>query len=421
VSPPERAGEPAVVVEDLAKTFRVPHEHVHTLKERVLHPLKRWDIERFDALKGVSFEAERGDFFGVVGQNGSGKSTLLKCLAGIYQADAGAMWTYGRVSAFIELGVGFNPDLAARDNVVMNGIMLGLSPREARDRYESIVEFAELEKFAQLKLKNYSSGMQVRLAFSVMTHVDADVLLIDEVLAVGDAAFQQKCYDAFERLREERRTILFVTHDMAAVNRFCNRALLLEHGEVVAIGEPLDITRTYLDRTMRRRTQEPAVGDDTPQGLRLQTDRARIVEAWTETADGVRQTLFHQGDTCTLRARVEFLEPVSNPSFAASFVNDRRQNQFVASTEVDRAPTGSFAAGETALFSLSFENSFAPGRYHVSLVVTRGTGGLDVLERWEMMFSIVVSGEHAAGGLVDLPHDIVVERAAAAELDERPA
>src|SRR5205823_3874342 len=169
--------------------------------------------ERFPALNGVPFEVKRGEVFGIAGRNGSGKSTLLKCLAGIYGVDHGRIWLKGRLSTFIELWVGFNPDLAAKDNVVMNGIMMGLSPREARARYDEVIDFAELREFEELKLKNYSSGMHVRLAFSVAIQVDADILLIDEVLAVGDAAFQQKCFDVFSRMRDEGRTIVFVTHD----------------------------------------------------------------------------------------------------------------------------------------------------------------------------------------------------------------
>src|SRR3954468_20021553 len=221
---------PAVVVDGVSKAFRLPHEKVHTLKERALHPFKRSRYDRLQALDDVSFAVPRGEFFGIVGRNGSGKSTLLKCMAGIYGVDSGAIYVNGRVSTFIELGVGFNPDLAARDNIALNAIMLGLSPREARERFERVIEFAELEEFVELKLKNYSSGMQVRLAFSVMIQVDADILLIDEVLAVGDASFQQKCFDVFHRMKDEGRTILFVTHDMNMVMRFCHRALLLERG-----------------------------------------------------------------------------------------------------------------------------------------------------------------------------------------------
>ena len=204
----------AIEVADLSKTFRLPHEQVHTLKERVIHPFRRPEIERFEALRGVSFDVRQGEFFGIVGRNGSGKSTLLKCLAGIYAADSGRIAVAGRVSTFIELGVGFNMDLPARDNILINATMLGLTQREAKARTDAILEFAELENFVDLKLKNYSSGMLVRLAFSVMIQVDADVLLIDEVLAVGDASFQQKCFDEFARLRQERRTVILVTHEM---------------------------------------------------------------------------------------------------------------------------------------------------------------------------------------------------------------
>ncbi|MDP9384710.1 MAG: ABC transporter ATP-binding protein, partial [Actinomycetota bacterium] len=231
MSSPSPTG-PAVVVDGVSKTFQIPNEKVHTLKERALHPLRRSGSERFEALNDVSFAVDHGEFFGIVGRNGSGKSTLLKCLAGIYATDAGAIYVNGRMSTFIELGVGFNPDLAARDNSVLNAIMLGLSRREAEEAYPRILDFSELREFSELKIKNYSSGMLVRLAFSVMIQVKAEILLIDEVLAVGDAAFQQKCFDEFNRLRDEQRTMLLVTHDMGAVARYCDRAMLIEHGRV---------------------------------------------------------------------------------------------------------------------------------------------------------------------------------------------
>src|SRR5918999_1694776 len=237
----------AVQVADVAKEFRLPHERVHTLKERALHPFRRTGVDLLKALDRVSFAVEEGEFFGIVGRNGSGKSTLLKCLAGIYRVDGGEIRMRGRLSTFIELGVGFNPDLAARDNVLINGIMLGLSPKKALRRFDRIIEFAELEEFVDLKLKNYSSGMQVRLAFSVRIQVDADVLLIDEVLAVGDASFQQKCFDEFQRLRDEGKTIVLVTHDMGAVRRFCHRAMLMERGEAVITGDPERVGSRYLE------------------------------------------------------------------------------------------------------------------------------------------------------------------------------
>src|SRR5947209_17982647 len=237
----------AIRVTDLEKSFRIPKHQVQTLKERALHPLRRQEYNELDVLKGVSFSIDEGEFFGIVGRNGSGKSTLLKCLAEIYRADAGSIRVAGRISPFIELGVGFNPDLTARDNVILNAVMMGLTPREARARFDHIIAFAELEQFVELKLKNYSSGMQVRLAFSVMVQSGAEILLIDEVLAVGDAAFQQRCLDEFYRLRSEGKTIVLVTHDMAMVERFCHRALLLADGEILLSGDPTEVGRRYLE------------------------------------------------------------------------------------------------------------------------------------------------------------------------------
>ena len=207
--------------------------------------LRRRPAEVLPALDGVSLDVRDGEFLGIVGRNGSGKSTLLKCIAGIYDVDAGSVEVAGKLSPFVDLGVGFESELTARDNALVSGVMLGLSRRTVRERFDDIIAFAELEQFADMKLKNFSAGMGVRLSFSVAIQVDADVLLIDEVLAVGDASFQQKCFDEFARLKRERRTILFVTHDMDVVERFCDRAVLLEQGRVVDVGEPAAIARRY--------------------------------------------------------------------------------------------------------------------------------------------------------------------------------
>jgi ABC-type polysaccharide/polyol phosphate transport system ATPase subunit len=400
-----RQGTPAIAIDGVSKSFRIPHERVSTLKERVLHPLRRSTYNRFDALRDVSFAVEPGEFFGIVGRNGSGKSTLLKCMAGIYRADRGAIYVNGRVSTFIELGVGFNPDLAARDNVLLNGVMLGLSPREARERYDRVMEFAELRQFEELKLKNYSSGMQVRLAFSVMVQVDADILLIDEVLAVGDVSFQQKCFDVFNRLRDEGKTILFVTHDMSAVRRFCHRALLLERGEVVRIGRPGDVAATYVDLSFGEGT-EAAVHED---GERSGDGTAEILEAWWEDEQGERQTMLHQGRACSFHARVRFNSDVDNPAIATVFENERHQPLMATSTDRADDGTGPFSAGDEAVFSVRLEMAFAPGRVYASPWVAHR--GQRVMDRRPQMVSVVVAGTHVSGGLVDLPHDVRFEAA----------
>jgi ABC-type polysaccharide/polyol phosphate transport system ATPase subunit len=392
-----------VVVDGVSKTFRKPQEQVHTLKERALHPFRRSSYDRFEALKDVSFAVRPGEFFGIVGRNGSGKSTLLKCMAGIYGVDGGAIYVNGRLSTFIELGVGFNPDLAARDNVALNGVMLGLSPKDARDRFERVIEFAELEEFVDLKLKNYSSGMQVRLAFSVMIEVDADILLIDEVLAVGDAAFQQKCFDVFNRMRDEGKTILFVTHDMGAVKRFCHRALLIERGEVRIIGQPDEVASNYIELNFGREGGRVEEGEE-----RYGDQRGEIVEAWFADEHGERQTVLPQGRPCSLNARVVFHEPTVHPAIAVVLENEAHLPLFATSTDAVTHRTGVYEPGDEVVFTLSFENPFAPGRVFASPWVTRRDS--DLMDRRPRLASVVVTGTHRSGGLVDLPHDVSIER-----------
>ncbi len=401
------ANGPAIVVEKVSKAFRVPEERTHTLKERALHPLRRSRHEAFIALNDISFAVERGEFFGIVGRNGSGKSTLLKCLAGIYGVDSGQIWCQGRISTFIELGVGFNPDLAALDNVVTNGIMLGLSPREARARYERIIEFAELQDFQDLKLKNYSSGMHVRLAFSVAIQVDADVLLIDEVLAVGDASFQQKCFDVFNQMRDEGKTIVFVTHDMGAVNRFCHRAVLLERGEQVLLDEPEAVGDRYLAMNFGG----DGGGSGSTSGDRDSSGDAHIVEAWFEDEAGGQWGVYLQGYTVRFSARVKFERRVADPELRVQFENDARQDVFIASTAVQHERSGAFEPGDEAVFSIEFENRFAPGRYYPVATIARRGAGLDVIARSKREIMFLVQGATAQGGLVDLPYVASVQRA----------
>ncbi len=396
---------PVVVARSVSKTFRIPEQRVHTLKERALHPRRRTRRVDFHALRDVSFAIEPGEFFGIAGRNGSGKSTLLKCLAGIYQAN-GEIWRRGRLSTLIELGVGFNPEMVARDNVVMNGIMLGLSPREARKRYEGVIEFAELQEFKDLKLKNYSSGMHVRLAFSVAVQVDADVLMVDEVLAVGDAAFQQKCFDVFNDLRDRGRTIVFVTHDMGAMQRFCHRALLLERGNPVLLGEPHEVADRYLELNFGRDGQASAAVGDGHSG----DGEARVADVWMEGETGDRLSSALQHQRLTLKARVVFMVDVTDPSASVYVYNEEHKAVVVATTAIDNERTGQFGAGEEAVFSFTFDNVLAPGRYAPIFQLAHRGLGLDLIDRFEGTFSFVVTGPGALGGLVDLPMQSEVSR-----------
>ena len=254
-----------------------------TLRERVIAGLRE-STRELEVLRDVSFEVERGEFLGVVGCNGCGKSTLLKLIAGIYRPDAGEIRAAGRLAPIIELGVGFNNELEAFDNVVMNAVMMGLEPAEARDRYPEILAFSELEDFAHLPLKNYSSGMRARLGFSIMVHVDADLLLFDEVLAVGDAGFQEKCATTFRQLRASDRTGVLVTHSMEALERHCERALLLEEGRVHAFGTVHEVAREYSSLGARRLSSDSPIGFvvcSCPSKDSRQALPSRIVSRWT--------------------------------------------------------------------------------------------------------------------------------------------
>jgi ABC-type polysaccharide/polyol phosphate transport system ATPase subunit len=236
---------PAIEVEGIYKTFAIPHERQTTLKERFLHPFHRTTYERNEALSDVTFSVDHGECFGIIGPNGSGKSTLLKTIAGIHLPDRGTVSVDGLLSPFIELGVGFNPELNARDNVRVSATLLGLSRREVEEKFEEIVEFAELGRFVDMKLKNFSSGMVMRLAYSVAIQVPFDVLLLDEVLAVGDQAFQEKCFATLDEIRAAGKTILFVSHDLGSVRRICDRVLLIHNGVVEALGSSSDVVDMY--------------------------------------------------------------------------------------------------------------------------------------------------------------------------------
>ncbi len=244
-----RQDDVAIEVEDVTKSFRLPHEKQNSIKGLFLNMFRGGRIyEKQQVLNNVSFEVKKGEFFGIVGRNGSGKSTLLKLLSGIYTPDSGSIKINGKLTPFIELGVGFNPELTGRENVFLNGALLGFNRDDMSSMYDEIVEFAGLEKFMDQKLKNYSSGMQVRLAFSIAVRANTEILILDEVLAVGDSNFQQKCMQYFRQFKQEGRTIVLVTHSMEQVEKFCDRALLIADGDVLKIGDPRDIAFEYVKK-----------------------------------------------------------------------------------------------------------------------------------------------------------------------------
>jgi ABC-2 type transport system ATP-binding protein len=395
----------AIRVEALSKTFRIPQDRTHTLKERALHPFRRGRFHELHVLKGISFDVHQGEFFGIVGRNGSGKSTLLKCLAGIYGTDAGTIDVAGQLSPFIELGVGFNPDLPARDNVEINAAMMGLDPKVVQERFDDIIEFGGLEGFVDVKLKNYSSGMQVRLAFSVMVHTDPDVMLIDEVLAVGDAAFQQKCLDVFYRLKGEGKTIVLVTHAMGLVEQFCDRAMMLADGNLKVIGAPHEVGRAYLTENFA--TAHSDLAPHAEAG-----ERARIHDIWVTSEDGERVHAVEYGDEFTLHMDIEALERIEEPGIAMWVSNEDAVRVFSLGVREDGGTMSDLEPGERVEVTVSAVNSLSAGRYYVGCSLVRGTAGLDVIVHHERAIDMVSYGADILG-VIGLKHETNVIRAGA--------
>ncbi|HFI0423541.1 TPA: ABC transporter ATP-binding protein [Streptococcus suis] len=264
----------AVKVEHVSKYFKLPTESTQSLRTALVNRFKGVKgYKEQHVLRDINFEVEEGDFFGIVGRNGSGKSTLLKIISQIYVPEQGKATVNGKLVSFIELGVGFNPELTGKENVYLNGAMLGFTQKEIDEMYDDIVDFAELGEFMNQKLKNYSSGMQVRLAFSVAIKAQGDVLILDEVLAVGDEAFQRKCNDYFMERKKSGKTTILVTHDMSAVKKYCNKAVLIENGLVKAYGEPFDVAGQYqLDNTHTNAPTSSSSEEDSTSKTELETN-----------------------------------------------------------------------------------------------------------------------------------------------------
>ncbi|TWP22202.1 ABC transporter ATP-binding protein [TM7 phylum sp. oral taxon 349] len=361
----------AIVVKNLKKSFSIPLEASSGIKQKLINALKgRKGYREFTPLDSISFTVKKGEFYGIVGKNGSGKSTLLKTLAGIYSPQAGSVATKGTLVPFIELGVGFNPELSGRENVYLNGALLGFSHAEVDTMYEEIVEFAELEDFMEERLKNYSSGMQVRLAFSIAIKAHGDILLLDEVLAVGDAAFQQKCYDYFETLRQEKQTVVLVTHDMNAVKRFCSKAMIISEGKIEKIGTPEEIAEIYTEKNIEQKKE-------TKKEKRKDLFEYEILDA---------KKAYSVGDTVSLRVRCPKLVSPAFVNFSLvynGFVIADRNSKY--NDKKDSLKQGKWFIFKTKLEGLN------GGRYDVHLTLHR-TRDNKLLEHKPRVFSFMVKG-----------------------------
>jgi ABC-2 type transport system ATP-binding protein len=348
--------EDRIVVKDVSKSFKLPHEKHDSIKKVFVNIFrKRRGYEKQQVLNDVSFSVKSGEFFGIVGRNGSGKSTLLKLLAGIYSPDHGSLAVNGRLTPFIELGVGFNPELTGRENIFLNGALLGFNRKEVSKMYDEIVEFAELEKFMDQKLKNYSSGMQVRLAFSIAIRAESDILLIDEVLAVGDAAFQRKCFDYFMKIKKEKRTLVLVTHDMGAVRRYCDRAIMIDKGKVVERGSPEKVAQAYQRLFSTEAESHSAVANVNAK----RWGNSKMVA--TKTKAEVTS------ETITLSVRYEAKQDIGPPILGFQISGPSGETIVEGNTLREKRKTESMSKGDIADITWQVPNIMGSGNYDVSV------------------------------------------------------
>ena len=375
--------EIAISVKGVNKDFKLPHEKADSVKSLFVNPFnknrKKFEVQR--ALKDISFDVKKGEFFGIVGRNGSGKSTLLKIIAGIYQPSQGNVNISGKLVPFIELGVGFNPELTGRENVYLNGALLGFSAKEVDKKYSKIVDFAELDKFMDQKLKNYSSGMQVRLAFSVATILaESDILLIDEVLAVGDADFQRKCFAYFKKLKKEKKTVVFVSHDMSAIREYCDRAILINESKIQMISDTDSVAQEYeklfsVGQDISSHGDSGnrwGVGDIKTKNIKIELSGEKIL---------VRQSVVS-------RARL------NNPTLGIRIRSISGESVTGTNSKIEKVDTGVFKPNIVRTIIWSFPNILSDGEYFIDPAII-DPDGITVQDWWDEARKLtIVKGRH---------------------------
>jgi len=426
----------AIKVEHVSKIFEIPQENRDTLRERVLSFRKKMTYEIYNALDDVSFEIRRGEFFSIIGRNGSGKSTLLKILAGIYTPDKGSVSINGQISPFLELGVGFNPELSGKDNIYLNGTILGLTQNEIDNLYPVILEFSELERFIHLKVKNYSSGMQVRLAFSVAVHANKEILLMDEVLAVGDANFQVKCLNKFEEFISAGKTIVFVSHDPAAVQKYSDNVLYLESGKAAYIGRSdIALSKYMYTEVIREPVQEPSAQNENqvePVQVMSDTSGSDSVETENDTQDGKSSVKDHQyfeiskvlivnmkgeecadlihGDPFSIHIHYNVMEDLEDLVFGITIWDQSKHVIFSTNTFAEKIDTGKIQKGDLAL-TFRIQNFLSSGKYHISARISDEKQKIFYsLEENVSVFRVSNAKRVVSLGGVDLPHEITISK-----------
>ncbi|KFI47904.1 ABC transporter ATP-binding protein [Bifidobacterium biavatii] len=387
----------ALRVTDVTKDFRLPTERTSTLKSALFSLVRGTTGYKMQhVLKGISFEVNKGDFFGIVGKNGSGKSTLLKIISQIYTPNSGSVQVNGKLVPFIELGVGFNPELTGRENIYLNGAMLGFSHEEIDAMYDDIVSFAELEDFMEQKLKNYSSGMQVRLAFSVAIKSKGDILVLDEVLAVGDEAFQKKCQDYFFEAKREKKTIILVTHSMGDVRKYCNKAMLIQDGKITKMGKPDEVANAYSNMFLEK--QQQAVVEDNKK-VELETGNGIKFDSINVTIDGKEQQLIDINEDFVVTANIECERDIKDGVFAINLIDQEGRVSVATSTKVkDEHMT--FSKGRHQV-RFEIENVLPYGDYHINIAAA---SGYELLLKQENVYKFGVKKDRFYNQVLTHPH-----------------
>ena len=377
----------AISVSNVSKTFKLPHEKHNSIKGLFVNLFHgRRTYEKQQALQDISFEIQKGEFFGIVGRNGSGKSTLLKMLAGIYSPDKGKIQINGKLTPFIELGVGFNPELTGRENVFLNGALLGFNREEMNTMYDDIVHFAELEKFMDQKLKNYSSGMQVRLAFSIAIRAKSDILLLDEVLAVGDINFQRKCFEYFNQLKAEKRTVVFVSHDMASVEKYCDKAALIVDSKLIQV-DNASVIASHYNRLMVQEARE----DASKESLTGKTVSLSGEERWgngdvhinTVSVDQLGDNRLH----ITVNCRA--LTNIPQPIIGYSLKNATFSQLHGTNTDREKIKVPPMVQGKEYTYNWEMNNIVNEGTYYIDCTIASGEA-TNICDRWAEAATIKV-------------------------------
>lgn len=398
--------EIAIRVSNVSKTFKLPHEKHNSIKSLFINVFRnKRTYEKQQVLKNVSFEIKKGEFFGIVGRNGSGKSTLLKLLSGIYTPDKGHIEVNGKLVPFIELGVGFNPDLTGRENVFLNGALLGFSRKEMKKMYDEIVDFAELEKFMDQKLKNYSSGMQVRLAFSIAIRAKAEILVLDEVLAVGDEAFQRKCFEYFAQLKSDKRTVILVTHSMDSVQSFCTSAMYIEGGKIKLIGNTGQVTRAYEEANKPTATESTKLKASSKKKVASKMDLTIALKNQHGREGGV----LRPEDSLVFEIAISSKKDVTDILLALEIQRASGQKVYRIATEAPNATLGVIRASTPKRIRLEVENIFAEDAYEVNVYVRSIDRSIDYISEIGILgFSILTDARRGKWSLRPR-HDLQID------------